>query len=182
MYNLGMALVSCYLLITQEPQLLKPLMIPCWRLLCLQFCLQHICQHHIPRGLCESWKVWHPCINYPVTLSINNGLSRRCKLSFLPNTDCFSFNVPLCLSSERRPEKRHLASVTHRGFIKTKAGRLFSQMKFLEILNDECRANGLLPLALWQPVTSLGKKKKEKTPPTLSHTFCLLLKRFISNC
>lgn len=152
--NLCMTFVSCYLLITQEPQLLKQTNDPL--LTISPACSSAFNTSVSSTSQGDSMKVGKSDIRTLTTLWLSP-LIMDCptvSCEFPPQHWLLSFYVPLGLSSERQPEKRHLASVTHRGFIKTKAGRLFSQMKFLEILNDECHTNGLLPLTWWQPTTS----------------------------
>lgn len=100
-----------------------------------------------------SWKAWHWCTHFSVTFSFSSGLP--CRKPWVSSQVWLLFLLCATLPVIRETAREKTAGICNSwGFIKTKAGRLFSQMKFLEIRNDECHADGFLSLAWWQPVSS----------------------------
>lgn len=109
-------------------------MISCWLTAHLQFCLQHICHCSFPRDLYSSLKLWHMCINNPVTFLVNNWLNLwKQQVSYQTPTILPVYaSWAVGLSEDRQQGKRHLAYLTHAVFTKLKHNRFISQVKTLD--------------------------------------------------
>lgn len=146
--SLGVSLMhGCHPLIAQEPSSWSPLLVPAYS---SAFNTSTSITSLADSG---SWKAWHWCTHFSVTFSLSSGLP--CREPWVSSQLWLLFLLCATLPVIRETAREKTAGICNSwGFIKTKAGRLFSQMKFLEIWNDECHANGFLSLAWWQPVTS----------------------------